>query len=1018
VNPRRFCVLVAVVVAFSVQAADFDEVKVVRQQRRAGVSPAGQTAPRRPDASQLRAALLRVAPPIHEPVARRAAASRPSAIATSFRENGTPRQLRPVATDKQSHAAFGAIETARAFLNDNRALLRLEDPDRELVAISRVTDNLGKTHVRFQQQFLGIDIWPAELIVHLDERGQVELVDGAFVPTPRNVPRVPTVSAATAIRRARGAFAPAMTSVPELIIIARGARRPRLAWKMKVHESLTRQWITIVDAMNGSVLMRYNDVKTAGVSGSGRDASGATRSINVWQEGATFYLLDASKAMFNPQSLAPFPSTTLGGIFVTDAANLPPTPDPQSIPSPLRVVSSTSATTWNLPDSVSASFWMSKTYDYFLDNHGRNSIDGEKGTILGVVRLGNRMENAFWLDEQQLMAFGDGDSYVASLDVIAHEMAHGVTSHTANLVYQGQSGALNEAFSDIFGEMAEFDFYGSNDWEMGSQISAPIRSMKDPSRYGDPARMSQFLVTGSDNGGVHTNSGIINRAFYMLAEGLSGAIGRRDAERIFYRTLTQHLTKDSQFIDARLAAIASAQELFGAGSTQAVKTAEAFDAVEIFAAGGTPDDPAIPVVQGSDSTLFLYRESTGWFLGRREGSDPLQGVELTTNLHPARPAVTRNGQFGVFVTDERDACLIATNGTEEVCLNLPASGLRVSSVGMSPDGRYFGFVLFGTDGDPEDDIIVVDIAIDEATRYTVSTPSYDGAAFSNVRYADTMTFTADNQFLVFDALNEVDTDGEPWAAWSIYALDLESGQVFSIVPAIEGLDIGYPSLGSTSDDLLAFEAYDSADDVTAVFAADLDTGDLAIVGETAGLLPASPSYTGDDRAIVWAASAQQTTGASLARTPLAADHITPSGQPQLWLGNAAFGAIYRRGTYSGPTTQPGTIGFTSTTYNVNEGATATVTLIRSGGNKGALSINYTTANGTATSSDYTPASGTITWADGEDGIKMFNVRALTDTATESAETVGLSLNNGSNATLTITNQAAPAAPKKRRSTKH
>jgi bacillolysin len=961
-----------------------------------------------PTISDLRNALLHVVPARPQLRTESVATprSRPTAYAIGYRANGTPRQLRPRfgAHSIRTDMVANPLENARAFLRANRDLLRIDDPDRELIVEAEAADALGGKHIRFAQQWRSVPVWPAEMIVHLDAAGEVELVDGAYVPSPRRLSRTPAVSAERATRGAIAAASNRNASAgpAELIVHARNGRRPRLAWKMTVSESLVQQWIVVVDAMTGAVLQRYNNVKTAAVNGSGIDLSGATRTLHLWQDGATFFMLDTSKAMFDPTSTPPLPQNTRGGIFVSDFVH----GEEQ-----FSLVRSNSPTSWPTRDSVSAAFWLGQTYDYYLGHHGRNSIDGDKGTIAAAVRYGSNYFNAFWVDEQQLMVFGDAQTYAASLDVIAHEMTHGVTHHSANLVYEGQSGALNEAISDIFGEMAEAHFYGTNDWQIGSQIGGAIRSMSDPGRFHDPAKMSQFIYTAEDNGGVHTNSGIINRAFYLLAEGMAGAIGRGDAEKIFYRALTQHLTKDSQFIDARIAAITSAQELFGPNSNQAAKTAAAFDGVEIFAASQTPDETPIPVVTGSDATLFLFFDGN-WFLGRREGSDPADGVQLSEDpVSESRPGVTGDGTIGVFVSDDHDVCLIPTNAASgETCADFPSDGILVSSVGISPDGTRFGFVLLGPDEEtPEDLIYVIDLATDESAVYDLSIPTNDGEDKSSVKYADAMTFTADGRFLVYDALNEVETtDGAPWSAWSIYALDVETADVFAIVPAVEGIDIGFPALGHTSDDLLTFEAYDPATDIVTVLTAELDTGTVVEVGSD-HTIPTAPSFTGDDRAVIYAITANNATGANLVKQNLAADHLTPTGGRTAWIDSAAYGVAYRRGTYQGPTTVPGKIAFSSSAYSANEGSIVTITVLRTSGNNGPLTATYTTANGTAIAGvDYTATSGTLSWADGDDDPKTFLVRIAADQKTESGETIKLTLNGSSlgtpsTSTITIAN---------------
>ena len=143
--------------------------------------------------------------------------------------------------------------------------------------------------------------------------------------------------------------------------------------------------------------------------------------------------------------------------------------------------------------------------------------------------------------------------------MVGLELTHAVTTSSVDLVYQDQSGALNEAFSDIFGEMVEARTKGTPDWlKGGPDLGITIQNYANPSAINCilstpcPSKMSEFINTTLDNGGVHSNSSIINHAFYLLAQGLQGAIGLQDAERIFYRTLTTKLVRHSQFIDARL----------------------------------------------------------------------------------------------------------------------------------------------------------------------------------------------------------------------------------------------------------------------------------------------------------------------------------------------------------------------------------------------------------------------------------------------------------------------------------
>lgn len=232
------------------------------------------------------------------------------------------------------------------------------------------------------------------------------------------------------------------------------------------------------------------------------------------------------------------------------------------------------------------------TFDFYQQVYRRNSIDDAGMALDASVHYGRRYDNAFWNGAQ--MVFGDGDSdlfnrFTASLDVIAHELTHGVTGDEANLVYVGESGALNESVSDVFGSLvkqfARKQTAASADWLIGAELltakvhGVALRSMKAPGTAFDdpvlgkddqPATMAGYVQTSADNGGVHTNSGIPNHAFYLAAMALGGHAWEK-AGRIWYETLRDPALRATatfaQFADRT---IANADHLFGATARKAV----------------------------------------------------------------------------------------------------------------------------------------------------------------------------------------------------------------------------------------------------------------------------------------------------------------------------------------------------------------------------------------------------------------------------------------------------------------
>ncbi|MGP3947561.1 M4 family metallopeptidase [Streptomyces sp. 7N604] len=230
------------------------------------------------------------------------------------------------------------------------------------------------------------------------------------------------------------------------------------------------------------------------------------------------------------------------------------------------------------------------TFELYLKEFARDSIDGEGLPLDATVHYGEDYGNAFWDGER--MVFGDGDGevfldFTIPVDVIGHELTHGVTQYTANLEYFGQSGALNESVSDVFGSLikqyALGQTAGEADWLIGAGLLAPrvsgvaLRSMKAPgTAYDDdvlgkdpqPATMDDYVRTNSDNGGVHINSGIPNHAFYLAARSLGGHAWER-AGQIWYDVLTGgELAADAEFADFARLTVAAARARYGEGEEQ------------------------------------------------------------------------------------------------------------------------------------------------------------------------------------------------------------------------------------------------------------------------------------------------------------------------------------------------------------------------------------------------------------------------------------------------------------------
>jgi thermolysin len=280
---------------------------------------------------------------------------------------------------------------------------------------------------------------------------------------------------------------------------------------------------------------------------------------------------------------------------------------------------------WSDGATVDAHVYAGWTYDYFFKRFDRRGLDNANVAVMSLVHPVRRVDifgdlfdlvpefflNAFYTDG--VMVYGVGlpagvflttgqtvDFFSGALDVVAHELTHGVTEYSANLVYLNESGALNEAFSDMMATGAEFMFQRPGistmeaDYLIGEDVFRPggIRSMSDPRAFGDPDHYSVRFRGTEDNGGVHINSAIPNHAFYLAIEGGTnrtsgmtvqgvGGGNREQIERVFYRAFTQLLPASATFSMARAATIQAARDLYAGNAAVERAVTEAWSAVGV-----------------------------------------------------------------------------------------------------------------------------------------------------------------------------------------------------------------------------------------------------------------------------------------------------------------------------------------------------------------------------------------------------------------------------------------------------
>ncbi|HLW55437.1 MAG TPA: M4 family metallopeptidase [Candidatus Angelobacter sp.] len=243
------------------------------------------------------------------------------------------------------------------------------------------------------------------------------------------------------------------------------------------------------------------------------------------------------------------------------------------------------------------------TYDFYQQVFNRNSVDDHGLVLKSTVHYDQGYDNAFWNGQQMIYGDGDGElfqNFTGCIDVVGHELTHGVTQNEAQLVYQDQPGALNESISDVFGSLVKQWVKNQTadqaDWLIGEGLFTPavrgkaLRSMKDPgTAYDDPnlgkdpqpGNMRDYVKTNSDNGGVHINSGIPNRAFCLAALNIGGFAWQK-AGLIWYRTLTGQLKPTADFQAAADATVTVAANLFGAGSDEQKAVIDAWKQVGLI----------------------------------------------------------------------------------------------------------------------------------------------------------------------------------------------------------------------------------------------------------------------------------------------------------------------------------------------------------------------------------------------------------------------------------------------------
>jgi Zn-dependent metalloprotease len=503
--------------------------------------------------------------------------------------------------------------------------------------------------------------------------------------------------------------------------------------------------------------------------------------------------------------------------------------------------------------AVSAMSGLLRTFEYFSQTHSLSGTGAPSKQVSVITDFRDGSEdNAFWFSDTIGLGAGESWNNVAgSLDVMAHEIVHGVIEYSSGLRYENQSGALNESFADIFGAMVDRD-----DWTVGEDLNGQgIRSLQDPTGFGDPAHMDDFRKwpLSRDKGGVHTNSGIPNRAYYLLAEGLTleglgSSIGKDKAEKLAYSTMV-NLTRDSDFQAAAALMLTSAEARYGQESPESLAVVAAWLNVGIFLDSSQEEDdspvgqrkPQYPLTAGDDLLISLYPRD-GYIYDIRDDTLDLYAVKacISTQCYGIPYDSKVRAQLDTYVVDstrtgplndvpvargipsaartKEGYTWIAYVGTDgnayfSPVVNFDFEPLKfdmpdpIARVGLSRDYERFAFVL-----ENSKDIYVYSFDLADWTVYTAEGRSYStNGAGEDARRVDAVSFSVDSDQIVFDyevCRPSTDPDLDCDFTWSIGILDLNKGFDYPFPAQANDYDLGWPTLSSIGGERIVYQFWD------------------------------------------------------------------------------------------------------------------------------------------------------------------------------------------------------------------
>jgi Zn-dependent metalloprotease len=821
------------------------------------------------------------------------------------RETGTPLFIERKTSNLKSTKIQTPNEKCFEFLESIKQDMQIEKPSESFQITDIKEDNLGQQHIRLNQKYKGVKVYNADFYVHFTS--QNELLNGRYFSIQQNIATKPDISKEGALETALSDLRK-ITTIQELtaeqkillnyetaiidtVILKSSSNAYNLAYYITIRPNFIDEWKYFIDAQNNTILNKYNNTANDGpATANAMDLNGVSRSINTYLEAGKYYLIDAAESMFN--------STTNEGMIITlDAQN--------TSTAKLSYIDVTSANnTWSNPTAVSAHYNAAQTFKYLKNTFNRNSINGKGGNILSLINVadenGQGMDNAFW--NGAAIFYGNGNTafkpLAGALDVAAHEIGHGITGNTAALEYQGESGAMNEAYSDIFGAMVD-----RANWYIGESVTKTsyiatgrLRDMSAPHNDGangwQPSHTSEMYKGTDDNGGVHINSGIVNFAYYKYATALT----KEKAEQVFYRALTTYLTKSSQFVDLRIAIIQSASDLYGANSNEVNQAKTAFDAVGIYDEPPVVVSKTYPVNPGQDYIFLNNTDATDLNILYKSTTDASAFTPLSTTKTKGKASIVDDGSYAVYVSDDSKIRSVTLGSTpSESTLSNEAIW---DNVAISRDGKRLAAITTDVDSS----IYVYDYVSAKWTRYMLFNPTtQEGVVSYNVLYADAIEFDHTGEYLIYDAYNSLNsTSGTDINYWDIGLLKVwdnktnkaGDGSIMKLYGSLpENVSIGNPTFSKNSPNIIAFDYFDATS--YAILGLNLETFDLGKIADNNAL--GFPSYSKLDDKVAYS-SLNGSSRPIINEVALKTDKITFASSPATIITEGEWPVYYATGT--------------------------------------------------------------------------------------------------------------------------